>query len=145
MSTTEQLDPNIDHDLDLYHLESKLNKTNIKCLRCKSFILSKEKGHYTILDKKLTIPSMKQTKKELNEAVVASGDGEDASKHILNEEINKFWLVHDMLTFENIGFTNSVDKKKYLICADCEIGPIGVQDTDNPSQLLLCIDRVQYI
>ncbi|XP_051967248.1 guanine nucleotide exchange factor MSS4-like [Xyrauchen texanus] len=35
------------------------------------------------------------------------------------------WLVDDMSTFENGGFTKDVGKVKYIICADCEIGPIG--------------------
>ena len=30
-----------------------------------------------------------------------------------------------MFTFENIGFSNTVGDFKYLICADCDMGPIG--------------------
>lgn len=34
-----------------------------------------------------------------------------------------------MTDFENVGFCNTVEGIKYLICADCEIGPLGYHDT----------------
>ena len=36
--------------------------------------------------------------------------------------------VKDAFTFENIGFTKTVDNTKYLTCADCELGPVGWQN-----------------
>jgi hypothetical protein len=30
-----------------------------------------------------------------------------------------------MFQFENVGFSKTVGNYKYLVCADCEIGPIG--------------------
>ena len=52
---------------------------------------------------------------------------EDAG--IVKENLNQFYVVDDMFEFENIGFTKSVDNDtiKYLICADCEVGPLGFQ------------------
>ncbi|KAA0197531.1 RAB interacting factor, partial [Fasciolopsis buskii] len=44
------------------------------------------------------------------------------------EELDQFWSVKDMYTFENVGFTHTVGATRYLICADCELGPIGFQD-----------------
>ena len=41
------------------------------------------------------------------------------------ETIQACLRVHDMYDFENIGFSKPVDSVKYLICADCEAGPIG--------------------
>lgn len=41
------------------------------------------------------------------------------------EVFKDFWVVDDMFTFENIGFSNTVGDFKYLICADCDMGPIG--------------------
>lgn len=35
-----------------------------------------------------------------------------------------------MMAFENVGFTRSVEGIKYLICADCEYGPIGYLDSE---------------
>lgn len=46
-----------------------------------------------------------------------------------SENLKDFWEVKDMYTFENIGFSNAVDNKQYLICADCELGPIGYYDS----------------
>lgn len=31
------------------------------------------------------------------------------------------------MTFENVGVTNAKDGKRYLCCADCEFGPVGIQ------------------
>ncbi len=41
------------------------------------------------------------------------------------DETNRVWSVHDYFLFENIGFSKSVEGIQYLICADCEKGPIG--------------------
>ena len=47
----------------------------------------------------------------------------------LESEIYKdYWKVDDMFNFENIGFSNTIGNYKYLICADCEMGPIGYHD-----------------
>uniref|UniRef100_A0A1I8EG42 Mss4 protein n=1 Tax=Wuchereria bancrofti TaxID=6293 RepID=A0A1I8EG42_WUCBA len=35
------------------------------------------------------------------------------------------WQVERMFDFENIGFTHARDGVKYLICANCEDGPVG--------------------
>lgn len=59
------------------------------------------------------------------------------------EEILDFWSVKDIYTFENIGFLNDLDNKKYLICADCEQGPIGYQCT-NSNYSYVAIERVKH-
>ena len=66
-----------------------------------------------------------------------------------------FWLVQDIFDFDNIGFskplnstaeTGIVDENltglRYLCCADCEEGPLGIQDS---SVILLCADRVRPV
>ncbi|VDM05071.1 unnamed protein product [Schistocephalus solidus] len=45
------------------------------------------------------------------------------------ELTSKFWTVNVMTDFENVGFCNAVGSIKYLVCADCELGPIGYHDT----------------
>lgn len=60
------------------------------------------------------------------------------------ETLSDFWLVKDMFTFENVGFTNTVDNKKFLICADCEVGPIGWQDLADSVNLYVALERVVY-
>ena len=118
---------------ELFDKESKKNLKKIVCVRCDSLILQAmsceyyENNHVSI-----DVPSMRQKKDLITNNQIES----DAIKH--------FWLVNDMFTFENAGFTNTVDNKKYLICADCEIGPIGLQNMDKPNEFLVCIDRVKH-
>lgn len=47
------------------------------------------------------------------------------------DKICDYWRVDNIFTFENIGFSNTVDNVKYLTCADCEIGPIGWHNISN--------------
>jgi hypothetical protein len=121
---------------DLIDTETNKNKNKLRCERCNSYILQPLMGVFTKLDEAIDIPSMRQRRE------LASAGAEQ--QVIENEKINEFWLVNDMLTFENIGFTNTVDKKKFLICADCEIGPIGYQNLDKPDEFLVCINRVKH-
>lgn len=56
-----------------------------------------------------------------------------------------FWLVSDMFNFDNVGFSNTVNgSEKYLICADCEVGPIGWHNTHNRTEYFVAAERVQY-
>lgn len=50
-----------------------------------------------------------------------------------------------MYTFENIGFSNNVDATtKYLICADCEMGPVGFCDLTN-KMCYVALERVKHL
>jgi len=60
------------------------------------------------------------------------------------ETLTDFWMVDDMMTFENVGFSNTVDFIKYLTCADCEIGPVGLHDTRNKKEFYIAHDRIKY-
>jgi len=61
------------------------------------------------------------------------------------EIIETWWLVDDMFTFDNIGFSKSASGGlKYLTCADCEIGPLGVHDPKEPKKFLIAASRVRY-
>lgn len=44
------------------------------------------------------------------------------------ELLSQYWAVDDIYKFENLGFSNTVDNTKYLVCADCEVGPLGWHD-----------------
>lgn len=49
-----------------------------------------------------------------------------------------------MFHFENVGFSKPVGNVKYLVCADCEMGPIGWHYTD--SKLCYVADqRVKHV
>jgi len=80
----------------------------------------------------MLLPSMR-LKSEQSSA--ASADG---------ETLQDFWLVDNMFAFENVGFSNTVGTTKYLICADCEIGPIGWHDTSNKTEFFIALDRVRH-
>ena len=60
------------------------------------------------------------------------------------DSLDAFWLVKDMFTFENIGFSNAVDGTKYLICADCEQGPVGWCLDSDRNTLYVAHDRIKY-
>ena len=68
----------------------------------------------------------------------------DEQKPEDGETYKHHWLVDNMYKFENIGFSNTVGTIKYLICADCEVGPVGYQDLRDKSSIYLAIDRVKH-
>lgn len=121
------------NDLSELVSETNTNMKNVKCTRCDSYILSPGVGIFTKIDSGLNVPSLRQ-KRDLT-------NPNDAEFELLNN----FWLVKDAFSFENIGFTNTVQNKKYLICADCEIGPLGVQNLDSPNEFYLSVDRVKHV
>lgn len=59
------------------------------------------------------------------------------------EELKDYWQVDNMFNFENIGYSNTVDGRKFLVCADCESGPLGWQDLETKSSYL-AVQRVKY-
>lgn len=116
---------------DTYKTLDGLNAHNLYCPRCSCLIL---KSLTAKLDQvfSLEIPSIR--------------------KDETGQIPSFFWVVHDMMSFENIGFTKSVpnqsDIKRFMACAECDLGtscsltlgPLGVQ-TD---LFYLAGDRVQY-
>ena len=61
------------------------------------------------------------------------------------ETLCRFWLVENMFHFDNVGFSRTVDSTvKFLICADCEMGPIGWHDVRNQNEYYLAAERVKY-
>lgn len=85
------------------------------------------------LSPQLFLPSMRK-KSGLSNAD-GSEDGDTLTAH---------WLVDDMFGFENVGFTKDVGRIKYLICADCEIGPIGWHCLDDKKKYYVALDRVNH-
>lgn len=66
------------------------------------------------------------------------------SADIEAEPLSHYWVVDDMFTFENIGFSNTVENCKYLICADCEMGPVGYHDIASKS-CFVALKRVKHV
>ncbi|XP_034825996.1 guanine nucleotide exchange factor MSS4 homolog [Maniola hyperantus] len=103
--------------------EDGFNKLVVKCKYCGSKILDKKSGKYIAQEKEL--PLMQQDTRN---------EGE-----IQSEKVNQFYHVENMFTFENIGFTHTVDCYKYLSCADCDAGPVGYYDMNTKhSYVALC-------
>ncbi|ORY98636.1 Mss4-like protein [Syncephalastrum racemosum] len=56
-----------------------------------------------------------------------------------------FWRLTNMMDFENIGFSKTVDSVKYLSCAECDVGPVGYHDTQSdPKEYLISVKRARY-
>jgi hypothetical protein len=73
----------------------------------------------------------------------AIGDNVEADDH------RHFWVIKDIFDFDNVGVSRlvKIDGKdaQYLLCADCEIGPIGLFFVENKKEIYLCVsDRVKY-
>ena len=88
--------------------EAGKNKSQIVCVRCKSKILPPNMGTYEEIECEL-------------DCIEKDREGD---KEILKE----FFRVEDMFDFDNLGFTNTVENRKFLSCADCDLGPLGYHD-----------------
>ncbi|XP_050356249.1 guanine nucleotide exchange factor MSS4 homolog [Nymphalis io] len=126
MSNPDNMDNNATEDSNQY-VENGTNKLNVKCKFCGSKILDKNSGKYMKLEKDL--PLMQQDTRK------------DAG--IQSEKVNEFYHVENMYTFENIGFTHTVDNYKYLSCADCDAGPVGYYDM-NTKHSYVALTRVNH-
>lgn len=111
--------------------EDGKNSKSVLCQRCGSKVLCP--GIAMFAEKDLFLPSMR--KKSGLSTTEGSLDGDTLTVH---------WLVSDMFDFENVGFTNDVGRIKYLICADCEIGPIGWHCLDDKKSYYIALERVNH-
>ncbi|XP_061400966.1 guanine nucleotide exchange factor MSS4 homolog [Musca vetustissima] len=104
------------------------NKQEVRCRFCNSLMLKEQEGSYE--SKPFDLPLMHQKNtKDINT--------------IECESLSDYWIINDMFTFENIGFSNTVDKRKFLICADCDMGPVGYHDIDT-KKCYLALKRVHH-
>ncbi|GAB6025809.1 hypothetical protein CHUAL_011786 [Chamberlinius hualienensis] len=108
------------------------NAVVVSCQRCPSKLLSIDVGDYK--EAKFIIPLMSKKPK------MSESTGEAA---IEGDLLTQFWTVDSIYKFDNMGFTNTVNNMKYLLCADCEIGPIGVYDMTSEISYL-ALERVTH-
>uniref|UniRef100_A0A8C4NA99 RAB interacting factor n=1 Tax=Eptatretus burgeri TaxID=7764 RepID=A0A8C4NA99_EPTBU len=75
------------------------------------------------------------------------------AKEPQTETLEHHWVVEDMYTFENVGFTKTTNGAafgsepvlRYLACADCEIGPIGWHSPSIvPHKFYVALNRVKH-
>jgi len=71
-----------------------------------------------------------------------NANGESDNVEVLGE----FWVLDDKFQFDNVGFSNTVQEViKYLSCADCDVGPLGIHYLNaQPERYLVATDRVRY-
>lgn len=108
-------------------IENGKNKKSAYCAHCPSKILSAGIGQYEQI--KFPLPYIRKR-----------AEKEDGSEE---EELSDYWVINDMYQFENIGYSNTVNGKKYLTCADCELGPLGWFDQETKVSYL-AVYRVKY-
>ncbi|XP_014662176.1 PREDICTED: guanine nucleotide exchange factor MSS4-like [Priapulus caudatus] len=118
----------ISDDVKALLTDARTNNKSVCCERCDSVVL--KAGDASLSQVEFFLPHMK--KKTENQR---PGDG---------ETLREFWLVGDMCTFENVGFSNTVETTKYLTCADCEVGPIGWCDVRDRTKFYVAVDRVSH-
>ncbi|KAI4536588.1 hypothetical protein MG293_012791 [Ovis ammon polii] len=87
--------------------EEGRNRKAVLCRRCGSRVL--QPGTALFSRRQLFLPSMRK------KPALASGGGPEG------DLLQEHWLVEDMFTFENVGFTKDVGNIKFLVCADCEL------------------------
>ncbi|XP_065827508.1 guanine nucleotide exchange factor MSS4-like [Oscarella lobularis] len=108
------------------------NAKAIVCRTCGSKVLRPRLA--TLVDKEIDLPPTTNKSR-------ASDERSD-----VGETLTQFWLVDDMFTFENVGFSNTVGGTvKYLCCADCEMGPIGWHDIGDRTRYYVAVLRVNYV
>lgn len=90
-----------------------------------------KQGGDVVFPPQLLLPAMK---KKVVAAAAASG----------GDVVREHWLVRDMFSFENVGFTRDVGNVKFLVCADCEAGPIGWHCLDDKDSFYVALERVAH-
>lgn len=111
-------------------IENGKNKKWVVCKLCGSKVLRPCSASHE--ERELFLPFMQKKK-----------DFADAEEH-QGEILKKHWMVSDMFTFENVGFSMTVDSIKYLACADCECGPIGWHDINDKTKFYVAVERVGH-
>ncbi|XP_063700023.1 guanine nucleotide exchange factor MSS4 homolog [Culicoides brevitarsis] len=109
--------------------ESNKNRNAIRCRECNSLVLNPNTADFVTQTFSLPKQHQKNTVK---------------IDELECEDFDHFWTVKDILAFENVGFLNTVDSKKYLICADCEKGPIGYQDLTTQN-IYVAFNRIKHV
>ena len=108
--------------------EESKNMKQLSCSHCPSKILPPQLGFY-------------EDSKEYELQIVKKND--EGVVLIAKEKLSQFYRVEDMFDFDNVGFSKTVDNMKYLICADCDTGPIGYHDL-NTKKCYVALSRIAH-
>ena len=130
--------------------EDGRNRVKVTCELCGSVVLSPGVGRLVRLDRPL--PNVRQ-KKELSQDGLATtlitydprlGSAAERVKE-RPVRLRHFWRVEGVFDYDNVGFTRSVDGLKFLICADCEVGPLGYQVSSSRLCSPIFLSRIHVI
>ena len=107
------------------------NSLAMHCLLCSTLILSPLTAlHHTTTQH--ILPPFPAT--ATTTASAGTGTGSEHS-----------WAVDGQMSFENVGVTRGVEGgKRYLVCGNCDGGPIGCVYAEAPQQFYVVHDRIQY-
>jgi hypothetical protein len=108
--------------------EGDQNTQSIECLRCSCCILRAQTATFTRDSNAVSLPPIRKGHQEEAQAPYQ-------------------WTVNDMMTFENIGFSKAdpdTPQLRYLVCAECELGPLGYQKDISVKEFVIAGDRVSY-
>lgn len=98
-----------------------VNSSHLKCPRCDSILLRPSSATHSPTPANTILPLIQTHGSQVPPFV---------------------WTIEGMMTFENIGFSRpDASNTKYLLCADCELGPLGCQISDQT--FVLAGDRVK--
>ncbi|CAF0757048.1 unnamed protein product [Didymodactylos carnosus] len=132
---------------DMNFTVGEQNAKTIVCLYCDDIILRPKTGKYE--QKNILLPRMDMKKTSTSSSSNDNSIPINGNDHLC-DSIDYYWLVNDMFTFENVGFSKTVNNNvKYLICSNCERGPIGYCELDPTTgqldkQFYVAFDRVKY-
>ncbi|KAK0426912.1 hypothetical protein QR680_009965 [Steinernema hermaphroditum] len=106
------------------------NADIVICLHCGSRVLSRDVAKLSSDGAPFALPTAVQRR--------------DAPE-VQTEPVDAWWIVVDQFHFDNVGFTRAAepDGRRYLTCADCEIGPIGWVD-EATKHNFVAVNRVGY-
>jgi hypothetical protein len=58
----------------------------------------------------------------------------------------RWWRVRgSAMVFENAGFSRAAGGRKYVVCAECELGPLGWTAEGGAQEFWVAADRVGYV
>ncbi|KAF9901324.1 hypothetical protein BX616_002295 [Lobosporangium transversale] len=156
-----------EQDLIETHAEKQVNKFDIYCpqesCRCKILLASaaelvqREKSKLALPKLPLldaAVSTIEEVESEGNVINNDTTDGDESEKTTVTttttteEELQSFWKVTNMMSFENIGFSKKLPNGiQFLSCADCDIGPLGYHDTSASGaakEYLIALNRLRY-
>uniref|UniRef100_A0A1I7TE38 Guanine nucleotide exchange factor MSS4 homolog n=1 Tax=Caenorhabditis tropicalis TaxID=1561998 RepID=A0A1I7TE38_9PELO len=95
-------------------VEAKTNEETLVCKICQTVVILKNMTtEWLNEERELPLPRQKK--------------GID---HTQTEPVRGYFGVKDIFAFENVGFTRSSEGKRFLVCGECEQGPVGYVDPE---------------